>query len=77
MPEPQLLDAIRRLAASKGGLFQVHRQYGSLYARARRRFGSWAAALRVAGFDYDHVLNAARQRSLESRRQRGSRRRAV
>ena len=77
MAQDELLDAIRRLASSKGGLFQVHRQHGSLYARARRRFGSWAAAVGVAGFDYQGVLQTARQRSLEARRSRGNRRRAV
>lgn len=77
MPEAQLLEAILHLASSKGGLFQVHRRHGSLYARARRRFGSWEAALGAAGVDYTRVVQSARQRSLESRRARGSRRHDV
>jgi hypothetical protein len=77
MPEAQLLDEIRRLGARDGGFFQVHRRHGWLYARARRQFGSWGAALGAAGFDYVRVLGAARQRSLEDRRGRGSRRCAV
>ena len=77
MSEEILVDEIRRLGAREGGLFRVHRRRGWLYARARRQFGSWAAALGAAGFEHARVLESARQRSLENRRDRRSRRPAV
>jgi hypothetical protein len=40
----------------------------ALYARARRLFGSWAAALEASGLDHRATLAAARRRSIETRR---------
>jgi hypothetical protein len=70
MSRPQLLDRIRDLAGRPDGLFKVHHQDTGLYARARRQFGSWAAAVRAAGIDYGNAVEAARRRSLENRRTR-------
>jgi hypothetical protein len=70
MPPIAVLRRIRRLASRAEGLFRVHRTHGDLYARARRQFGSWEAAVRAAGCDYDIALERARRRSLESRRRR-------
>jgi hypothetical protein len=75
MQEAQVLEAIRRLGGREGGLFRVHRRHGNLYARARRQFGSWGAAVVAAGFDYPQVVAAARQRSFENRRRAVRRRR--
>lgn len=69
---PELLDRIRRLG-SRGGLFRVHERNSSLYARARRVFGSWSAAVRAAGLDYTETLNDARLRSSLTRRRRSRR----
>jgi hypothetical protein len=63
-----LLERIRRLAASRDGLFRVHRRSAGLYARARRSFGSWSAAVAAAGLDYQAALHGARRRSIRSRR---------
>lgn len=68
MTAPELLDRIRRLAGSRAGLFRVHQRFASLYARARRHFGSWSAAVAAAGLDYRETLNGARLRSLKTRR---------
>jgi hypothetical protein len=54
---------IRALANSREGLFRIHLRRPDLYASARRRFGSWAAAVRALGLDYDGALREARQRS--------------
>ena len=35
-----VLDKIRHLA-NESGLYRIHRTHSSLYARARRQFGSW------------------------------------
>jgi hypothetical protein len=67
-----LLEAIRRLARRRRGLFRVHQTHAALYSRARRQFGSWSGAVRAAGFDYERVVLEARLRSLRSR-QRGRR----
>ena len=74
MTQAALLERIRALAEREGGLFRVHRTHGGVYARARRQFGSWAAAVAAAGQDYQRALDTARQRSIENRRR--SRRRA-
>jgi hypothetical protein len=70
MSRAQVLDRIRDLAQQPEGLFRVHHQDTGLYARARRQFGSWEAAVRAAGVDYGTLVQAARRRSLESRRTR-------
>src|SRR5262245_25199551 len=72
MSGPELLDRIRDLAGQPDGLFRVHHQDTGLYARARRQFGSWAAAVRAAGLDYGNTVESARRRSLETRRTRRS-----
>lgn len=69
MSAPAVIERIRELA-QRGGLFRVHLTHTRLYARARRRFGSWAHAVRAAGIDYRQTVAIARARSLESRRRR-------
>jgi len=71
MSREQLLDSIRGLSGRPDGLFRVHRTDSDLYARARRMFGSWAAAVAAAGVDYHGAIASARRRSLETRRRRG------
>jgi len=56
--------------ATQGALFRVHLDHPALYARARRLFGSWADAVARAGHDHERAVNAARRRSVESRRSR-------
>ena len=73
MSAPELLDRIRRLAETREGLFRVHQRFASLYARARRNFGSWSAAVQAAGLDYRGAMTGARQRSLKTRRRRARR----
>ena len=70
MSRDALVDRISALARRQEGLFRIHRTHGSLYARARREFGSWAAAVRAAGCDYDQTMSSARRRASESRRKR-------
>jgi hypothetical protein len=67
MSPADLLERIRE-RASAGGLFRVHLAEPSLYARARRLFGSWARALAAAGVDHAAAVNAARRRAHEARR---------
>src|SRR5262245_30949639 len=64
----EVLGTIRRLSADRDGLFRVHLEAPDLYARARRLFGSWSAAVRRAGLDYEALRGAARARSAQSRR---------
>jgi len=73
MSAQEILDRIRRLAASRGGLFRVHERNASLYARARRFFGSWSAAVVAAGLDYREALSGARRRAASNRRHRSRR----
>jgi hypothetical protein len=73
MSAQELLDRIRRIAVSRGGLFRVHQRNASLYARARRVFGSWSAAVAAAGLDYREALTGARQRAAKTRRHRSRR----
>lgn len=68
MTREQLLDSIRGVSGRPDGLFRVHRTDSDLYARARRMFGSWAAAVAAAGVDYQNAIASARRRSLETRR---------
>jgi hypothetical protein len=74
MTQLALLERIQQLAARAEGLFRIHRTHSGLYARARRQFGSWSAAVRAAGVDYQDAIARARARSLRSRRPRGRRR---
>ncbi len=73
MNRAQLLERIREIARQPDGLFRVHHQDTGLYARARRQFGSWAAAVQAAGVDYENAVEVARRRSLETRRTRRNR----
>ena len=66
----QVLELIRGLAALDDGLFRVHQTNPDLYARARRQFGSWSAALDAAGVDYRAVMDRSRRRSIDTRRAR-------
>lgn len=68
IPPFVLLERIRRLSERRQGLFRIHRRHGDLYARARRQFGSWQAAVRAAGCDYATAIERARRRSLDQRR---------
>src|SRR4029077_11177450 len=70
MTPDQVLDRIRRLSAGGDGLYRIHRTHTDLYARARRQFGSWAAAVVAAGMDYPGAITAARRRAVETRRTR-------
>jgi hypothetical protein len=72
MTPPQVLDRIRRLSASGDGLYRIHHTNSDLYARARRQFGSWAAAVAASGVDYAGAVSAARRRASETRRARRS-----
>jgi hypothetical protein len=62
MTETAVLARIRRLSRRPPGLFRAHRIQPALYARARRMFGSWAAAVAAAGLDYWAVLARAQRR---------------
>jgi hypothetical protein len=68
MSPETILEEIRRLAQDPLGIFRVHRTHSALYGRARRRFGSWSAAVSAAGLDYGAAMERARERSLQSRR---------
>jgi len=73
--ERAVLERIRTVAGRRPGLFRVHRNHSRLYARARRLFGSWAAALAAAGFDHALVVSVSNRRAIETRRRRRRRRR--
>ena len=68
MTREQVVAQIRELSAAPDGLFRVHLAAPGLYARARRLFGSWSAAVRLAGVDYETLQGVARARSLQTRR---------
>lgn len=70
MSPEDLIERIRRLETRGVGLFRVHRTHAGLYARARRQFGSWRAAVTAAGLDYGDAMERSRRRSVESRRRR-------
>ncbi len=70
MSREAMLERIRELAQRRAGLFQVHKRHGAFYARARRMFGSWGAAVAAAGMEYVEIMAAARRRSWRARRQR-------
>ena len=67
MAPSEVLHRIRDEYA-RGTLFRMHREHPSLYARARRLFGTWAAAVAEAGVDHRSAVADARRRSLETRR---------
>jgi len=68
MPPDVVLRTIRQLSRRRDGLFRVHLAAPSLYARARRLYGTWSAAVRAAGIDYESLRRLARARSIRSRR---------
>ncbi|MBI1797262.1 MAG: hypothetical protein HY076_09130 [Candidatus Eisenbacteria bacterium] len=70
MTQSEVLARIRQIAATANGLFRIHHTHSDLYARARRQFGSWAAAVGAAGVDYLGAVNTARTRATETRRER-------
>lgn len=70
-----MVGRIRALAARRNGLFRMHIAQPVLYARARRLFGSWAAAVSAAGLDHPGIVRNARQRALAARRSRRRRER--
>lgn len=74
MGDAAVLERIRTLSGRPAGLFRVHQNHAGLYARARRRFGSWAAALAAAGIDYRSVVDRARALGIAARRRRRRRR---
>ena len=65
-----VIELIQRLERRQQSLFRIHVSHPALYARARRFFGSWAAAVRAAGLDYPLAVRRARQQSLLTRRRR-------
>jgi hypothetical protein len=69
----RVLAEIQRLHDAEGGLTRVHREHPSLYAQARRAFGSWRAAVILAGLDYERE----RDRSLRDGLSMRDRRRAA
>ncbi len=77
MSRDALLDRVREVARTADGLFRVHRQHPDLYGRARRMFGSWSEAVRMAGVDYDDAIADARRRSRLTLRERAQARRGV
>lgn len=58
-----MLALVRSTARRPPGLFRVHHTRPDLYARARRMFGSWAAAVAAAGLDYPAAVRQARRRA--------------
>ena len=70
MTREQVVGRIQQLSSSPDGLFRVHLAAPGLYARARRLFGSWSQAVRLAGVDYETLQGVARARSLQTRRSR-------
>jgi hypothetical protein len=74
MTREAVLALIRSTARRPPGLFRVHHTRPDLYARARRMFGSWAAAVSAAGVDYPAAIAKARERAILNR-SRAARRR--
>lgn len=73
MTRAEVLALIRSTARRPPGLFRAHHTRPDLYARARRMFGSWAAAVAAAGLDYAAAVGQARRRGDRARRRRHSR----
>jgi hypothetical protein len=63
-------EAIRALHGQTGGLARVHRTHPALYARARRAYGSWRAAVAAAGIDYGQEVERSLRDGLRLRDQR-------
>ena len=70
MSRDALLERVRQVAQTPDGIFRVHRRHPDLYARARRMFGSWGEAVRLAGVDYEWAIDLARRRSRVTLRER-------
>ena len=70
VPPLVVLEHIRKLSNRREGLFRIHLTHGDLYARARRQFGSWEAAVRAAGCNSARAIGRARDRARERRRNR-------
>ena len=70
MTREALLQRIREIGGNGEGLFRIHKSHPEIYARARRMFGSWSEAVKVAGFDYESAVRVARNRSREAIRAR-------
>lgn len=68
--QPQEVLRSIRVLQQRGELFRVHMRQPSLYARARRLFGTWAQALAKAGVDHAGTVHEARRRAAERRRTR-------
>jgi hypothetical protein len=66
----RVLAAIRELHGAAGGLTRVHRTHPSLYAQARRAFGSWRAAVALAGLDYGRERDRSLRDGLSMRDER-------
>ncbi len=73
MTREAVLGRIRELSGRDDGLFRAHQRHPALYARARRMFGSWSAAIAAAGLDYVDLVVVARARAVRTRRQRARR----
>lgn len=73
MTRDELLALIRSTACRPPGLFRAHHTRPDLYARARRMFGSWAAAVAAAGLDYAAAVGRARPRPRHRRSTRDER----
>ncbi len=73
MSRESVLERIQHAATRGDGLYRVHLTQPALYARARRMFGSWSAAVAAAGLDYGAAVERARSRSLETRKKRRER----
>lgn len=68
MTREAVLERIRALSERPDGLFRVHLRHPALYARARRMFGSWGAAVSAAGIDHAGLTRVARLRAARTRR---------
>lgn len=69
-PRTRILETIRALHSRNGGLSRIHRTHASLYAQARRAFGSWRDAVAAAGLDYAHERDRSLRTGLSLRDQR-------
>ncbi len=66
MTRTDVLTLIRNTARRPPGLLRVHHTRPDLYARARRMFGSWAAAVGAAGLPYEVILRNAQRHPARS-----------
>ena len=65
-----MLSLIRAAARRPPGLLRMHHTRPDLYARARRMFGSWAAAVAAAGLGRVATSRQSRRRPNDGRRRR-------